>query len=187
MASHALPRPGYTRGGPVPATSELVRKLTAKLSITEALHRYCRGLDRMDRTVADTVWHADGTADYGPDYRGSASGFLDFVWAYHAQLDRHSHQVSNVLIDVDDAAGTAVSESYVSVWLRTHPVDGRVSDLFHRGRYIDTWSCRDDVWGIDHRTFVADLYREVTHAASTLGTPSGRRDVNDPSYMAFKA
>uniref|UniRef100_A0AAU3GR73 Nuclear transport factor 2 family protein n=1 Tax=Streptomyces sp. NBC_01401 TaxID=2903854 RepID=A0AAU3GR73_9ACTN len=169
------------------AVPPLLRQLVAKQAITEVLHRYCRGLDRMDRAVADTVWHADGTADYGPDYRGSASGFLDFVWAYHAQLEQHSHLVSNALIDVDDASGTAVSESYVSVWLRTHPADGRVTDLFHRGRYMDTWSRRDDVRGIDHRTFVADLYREVTHTASALGTPSGRRDVTDPSYQAFGA
>ena len=159
--------------------------LLAKQAITEALHRYCRGLDRMDRTVADTVWHHDGTADYGPGYRGSAAGFLDFVWAYHAGLAAHSHAVSNALIEVDVDAGTAASETYVAVWLRSNPVDGSVTELLHRGRYLDRWSCRDGVWGIDHRVFVGDIYHEVVHAAPPSAPPWGRRDRSDASYDVF--
>ncbi|KPI20355.1 hypothetical protein OK074_1184 [Actinobacteria bacterium OK074] len=160
--------------------------LAAKQEITEVLFRYCRGLDRMDRAVADTVWHPDGTADYGPGYRGTAAGFLDFVWGYHAGLAGHSHLVSNVLVEVDDAAGTAASEAYVSVWLCTRPADGRVTDLFHRGRYVDRWSRREGVWAIDHRTYVGDLYREVPRPAGAAVDLSGRRDGTDPSYEVFR-
>ncbi|MEU4654811.1 nuclear transport factor 2 family protein [Streptomyces sp. NPDC023723] len=166
--------------------STAIARLTAIQEITEVLHRYCRGLDRMDRAVADTVWHSDGTADYGPDYRGSATGFLDFVWEYHAQLAGHSHLVSNVLVELDDTAGTAASETYVSVWLRTRPVDGIVTDLFHRGRYVDRWSRRAGVWAIDHRVYAGDLYREVAQPA-TAGTEfSGTRNTTDPSYDVFR-
>ena len=104
------------------------------------LHRYCRGLDRMDRAMAESVWHPGGTADYGPMFQGTGTGFLDWVWGAHEGLARHSHMVGNALIDVDVAAGTAVSETYISVWLRTFPHDGVVTDLFGRGRYVDRWS-----------------------------------------------
>ncbi|MEV0904365.1 nuclear transport factor 2 family protein [Streptomyces hokutonensis] len=167
-----------------PATQ--IARLAAKQEITEVLYRYCRGLDRMDRALADTVWHPGGTADYGPSYRGSGAGFLDFVWPYHAQLAAHSHLVSNALVEVDETAGTAASEAYVSVWLRTRPADGLVTDLFHRGRYVDRWSRRAGVWAIDHRVYVGDLHREVTHAVEDAGAPSGRRDDTDPSYEVFR-
>lgn len=170
----------------MPVDSAVIAQLDAKQAITEVLHRYCRGLDRMDRAIADTVWHPDGTADYGPGYRGPAAGFLDFVWAYHAQLESHSHLVSNALIDVDTTAGTAASETYVSVWLRTRPADGRVTDLFHRGRYVDRWSRREGVWGIDHRTYLGDLYREVAVPAPDPTEPWGRRDGADASYEVLR-
>jgi SnoaL-like domain len=55
--------------------------IEAKLAITEVSYRCCRALDRMDPDLMDTVWHPDGTADYGPAFRGSASGLLEVMWA----------------------------------------------------------------------------------------------------------
>lgn len=167
--------------------TKVVAELAAKQAITEQLHSYCRGLDRMDRALAERVWHFDGTADYGPGYRGSASGFLDFVWEFHSGFDCHSHMVSNVLIDVDSAA-TAVSECYVAVWLRTAPVEAMVTDQFHRGRYLDRWSLRDGRWAIDHRTYVGDILHEAQHTASAVteySAPAGKRDRTDLSYTVF--
>lgn len=167
---------------------DVLADLAAKQAIVEVLHRYCRALDRMDRSLADTVWHVGGTADYPPGYTGSAPGFLDHVWRYHARFASHSHLVGTAMIDVDLAAGAATSESYVSVWLRTAPVDGLVTDQFHRGRYVDRWSCRDGEWRIDHRTWVGDLFDEVRRPATSIndGTSmTGRRDRSDPSYDAL--
>jgi hypothetical protein len=129
------------------------------------------------------VWHLDGTADYGELFRGSADGFIAWVWASHATLARHSHQVTNVLIDVD--GDRAVSEAYVTVALRTKPdAEGRAAEIESRGRYIDRWSRRDRRWAIDRRRFVEDLQR--VHDAGGLtdeDRPGGsRRDADDPSY-----
>jgi hypothetical protein len=168
--------------------STIVAELAAKQAITEVLHRYCRGLDRMDREMAESVWHPDGTADYGPIFQGTGTGFLDWVWPTHEGFARHSHMVSNIIVEVDVAAGTAVSESYVSVWLRTRPSDGTVTDLFGRGRYVDRWSTRDGVWAIDHRHYVDDLQRAEQSPATSMTDGSeatGRRDRDDPSYLAF--
>ena len=169
-------------------TADALAELAAKQAITETLHRYCHGLDRMDRALADTVWHPDGTADYGPGYRGSGAGFLDYVWEFHARFDCHSHMVANTLIDVDLGAATAGSETYVAVWLRAVTTDGLVTDQFHRGRYVDRWSCRDGVWAIDHRIYVGDIRQESQREATPIDRDtanSSRRDRTDPSYSAL--
>jgi hypothetical protein len=163
-------------------------ELAAKQEITEVLHRYCRGLDRMDRAMAESVWHEGGTADYGPMYDGTGTGFLDWVWPTHEGFARHSHMVSNALIEVDLEAGTARSECYVSVWLRWPPQGDVVRDLFGRGRYLDRWSHRDGRWAIDHRRYVDDLQRMQDSPASPLtdgSTATGTRDRHDPSYELF--
>ena len=162
-------------------------EVVARQAIVDVLHRYCRGLDRMDRAMAESVWHPDGTADYGPMYSGSGRGFVEWVWTAHEGFARHSHMVTNALVEVDVAAGTARSESYVEVWLRSRPTDGVVTDVIGRGRYADRWSCRDGSWAIDHRRYVDDLQRVETSPASSLtdgSTATGRRDRTDPSYEA---
>jgi hypothetical protein len=175
--------------GDATADGALLAELAAKQEITEALHRYCRGLDRMDREMAESVWHPGGTADYGESmYQGTGTGFLDWVWPTHEGFARHSHMVSNAIIGVDVAAGVATSECYVEVWLRTRPNDGVVMDLLGRGRYVDRWSLRDGRWAIDHRNYLDDLQRVETHPATSMtdgSTATGRRDRTDPSYAVF--
>jgi len=166
--------------------TELLADLLGRAAITEALHRYCRGLDRMDRELAESVWHPGGTADYGPMFTGTGSGFLDWVWPTHEGFARHSHMVSNATIDGNLPGGLAVSECYVSVWLRWPPQGGIVRDLFGRGRYLDRWSRRNGGWAIDHRRYIDDLQRITESPASSLTdgtTATGRRDRSDPSYV----
>jgi hypothetical protein len=164
----------------------------AKLAITEVIYRYCRALDRMDRALADTVWHPAGTADYGPTFQGSATGLLDAMWANHAKLLGHSHQVTNILIEVDgDHAG---SEAYVTGRLWDATESGALSHMVAVGRYLDSWSRRDGVWAIDHRRFVYDAVfpfdpagakeSELTRLASRRDPThtAARRDRSDPSY-----
>jgi hypothetical protein len=162
--------------------NDAVRELCDRQAITDVIYRYCRGLDRMDVEMARAVWHRDGTADYGELFSGTADGFIEWVWQAHAAMDRHSHQVTNILIEIDGDA--AVSESYVTVALRTKPVDGAAVEIEDRGRYLDRWSRRDGRWGIDHRRFVDDLLR--THGVPPLDAESrpseSRRDRGDPSY-----
>jgi SnoaL-like domain len=164
--------------------------IAAKQAITEVIYRYCRALDRMDRELADTLWHPDGTADYGLTYQGPASGLLDGFWSSHAKLLGHSHQVTNILIEVDcDRAG---SESYAIGTLWDVPESGVLTRMVTFGRYFDTWSRRDGVWAMDHRRFVYDVVllsppdavgrlADLAAARDPYGT-AGRRDRSDPSY-----
>src|SRR5262245_65246648 len=92
-----------------------VDELVAKQAITEVIYTYCRALDRMDWDLAHTVWHADGTADYGANmFQGTGAGFLEWVWTQHEGMMGHSHQITNVLVDVDIDGDRAASEAYVA-------------------------------------------------------------------------
>ena len=130
--------------------------LAAKQAITEALHSYCHGLDRFDRALAD-IWHEGGIANYEGIFEGTGAGFLDWVWPVHEGFERTSHQVTNILIDVN--GDQATSETYVTVCLR-----GAEVDIISRGRYHDRWSCRDGRWGVDERGYTDDIQQTLPRA-----------------------
>jgi hypothetical protein len=129
--------------------------LLAKQEITDVIYRYCRAMDRMDRPLAMTIWHPDGTAFYEDFFEGTGAEFIDAVWKVHEErFVSHSHQVTNILIEVD--GDRATSESYLTVALRAKPEDSH-SEVQARGRYVDRWSRRDGRWAIDHRVYVHDM------------------------------
>lgn len=137
-------------------TDASLQALVDKQAIRDVLSRYCRGLDRMDMEMAKAVWHADGTAFYDGIFEGTAHGFVDWVWEAHSAMERHSHQITNVLIELD--GDRATSEAYVTVVLWTRPdASGRQQELVGRGRYLDRWERRDGIWAIEHRVHLLDL------------------------------
>lgn len=134
----------------------LMQELLDKQAIRDVLSRYCRGLDRMDKEMAYAVWHPDGTAFYDGIFEGTGHGFVDWVWEAHAAMERHSHQITNVLIELD--GDRASSESYVTVVLWTLPnAEGKQFELVGRGRYLDRWQRRNGAWAIEHRIHLLDL------------------------------
>lgn len=164
-----------------------LQELSDKQAITEVIYRYCRGLDRMDADMVRAVWQPGGTADYGADmFRGTGDEFVEWVWAAHAGMERHSHQITNILIELD--GDTAASESYVTVALRTrldtrtkHDT-GKAHQIEARGRYVDRWSRREGRWAIDHRHFVSDLTTTQETPPLDPTADESRRDRTDPSY-----
>jgi hypothetical protein len=162
-----------------------VSDLIAKHAITEVIYRYCRALDRMDRELIATVWHPDGTADYGPLFTGSAADWIAWVWVQHERFYRHSHQMTNVLVDV--RGDRAASETYAIVTLRAQPQPGRYSLSISHNRYLDRWSRRDGTWAIDHRQMVSDFRTTLVgdEDEASAGSPESRRDRDDPSYLLF--
>ena len=168
--------------------SAAVDELVAKHAITEVIYTYCRALDRMDWDLALTVWHADGTADYGANmYQGTGAGFVEWVWTQHAGMMGHSHQITNVLVEVDGDRGA--SEAYVTAALRLESdANAQAVEIVSRGRYVDTWSRRDGRWAIDHRRFVEDFtstYPVSAMEPSDAAQRSSRRDRDDPSYAVL--
>jgi len=156
----------------------------ARQEIHDVLVRYCRGLDRMDREMARAVWHEDGTADYVGIYQGTGRGFVDWVWQAHAAMERHSHQIHNVLVEVDGEQ--AVSEASVSVLLWRPPAaDGRRLQISVRGRYLDRWSRRTGRWAIDHRVHVVDMQSTAALEGGS-SSPNATRDERDASRALFR-
>ena len=165
-----------------PISTEALETLAAKQAITEVIYGYCRALDRMDMPAAYAVWHPGGTANYGEDiFQGTGHEFVDWVWTAHAAMSTHSHQITNVLIQVD--GDRAASEAYVIVALRTLPFgDGPdVADIYTRGRYVDQWSRRDGQWAIDHRNYITDHSVTVPNADPAPHDPRSIRGPDDPS------
>jgi hypothetical protein len=118
-------------------------------AITDQIYRYCRAMDRIDHELGYSIWHEDGTADYGVEvFQGTGRGFIDFVCGQHRGTLNHSHQVTNIVIELDgDRAG---SEAYMTLSMRVER-DGRLMQIGVLSRYIDRWSKRDGRWAIDHR------------------------------------
>ena len=96
-------------------------------------------------------------------------------------MSRHSHQITNVLSEIDGMRAT--SESYVNVllWIDGDPEDAQ-TEIVARGRYLDRWSCREGRWAIDHRCHLVDAQsiRQVTRGEVA---PSSARDESDPSFQ----
>jgi hypothetical protein len=165
-----------------------LRDQLIKQEIRDAHSRYCRAMDRRDEALAASIWHAGGTADYGEIFKGSGAGFAAWVTETHGNFDRHSHQINNVLVEVDSSGEQAVSEAYVTVALWTLPdVMGAVTQVTSRGRYLDRWERRDGRWGIAARHYVEDFTTAQQLAADEVypASKASRRDPDDPSYELF--
>lgn len=160
-----------------------LRALADRRAITDLIYRYCRSVDRLDVPLGHSIWHEDGYADYGADYyQGPGKGVIDLICGHHRGTLHHSHQVANILIDLDgDRAG---SEAYCTASLRVMRGD-RLMQITVWNRYIDRWSRRDGRWGLDKRVSVRDFdeIREVTEMQRHV---AGTRDRKDPSYAVLR-
>ena len=171
-------------------TETAIETLLAKQGITEVLYRYCRAFDRIDDALARTVWHADGTCNYSNRVGVPDMLFRDYLGpssATRASFRNHSHQITNILIELN--GNLARSEAYFTASLQSEPKDGMITEHLYRGRYLDRWSRRDSVWAIDHRQVVFDSYTPLDFAAdrlSGIALELTRRDQQDPSYAHFE-
>ncbi len=156
-----------------------IQALIDKQAITEAIYAYCRSVDRIDVPLGRSIWHDDAIADYGADYfQGPGKDVIDLICRQHEGLISHSHQVTNILIDVDgDHAG---SESYMTGTMRLRR-EGKELQMGVWARYLDSWEKREGRWGIIRRevAFDHEEIREVTPMGRAL---TSTRDRRDPSY-----
>lgn len=56
------------------------QEIEDRIAITDVLHRYARGLDRMDKFLPLSCWHPGGTEGPSLICSGSAEGFLYWLW-----------------------------------------------------------------------------------------------------------
>jgi len=146
--------------------SDSLEKLAAKQAITEVLYRYCHAVDRIDPDLGSKIWHADGLAHYEGIFEGMAQDFIEFVLQSHRTTEATSHQLTNVLIDVN--GDRAASESYVTACVRAGG-----TDIVVRGRYSDTWSRRAGEWRIDERHYRHDIVQVLPVGERSLPITDG--------------
>lgn len=158
-----------------------VSDVADRMEITDKIYRYCRSVDRLDVAVGHSVFHEDSLADFSPAYKGTGRGWIDFICVEHKNYLRHSHQVTNVIIELDgDRAG---SEAYVYATLHSQQGDRVIQHQFW-ARYVDLWSKRDGEWAIDRRDCIIDL--DARQDVTPIGqSDRARRDASDPSYGAI--
>lgn len=164
--------------------SDGLAELADKQAIRDLIYTYCRAVDRLDVPLGHSIWHEDGWADYGADfYRGPGKGLIDAICAQHRKLTSHSHQVTNVLVELNGRQ--AGSEAYVTGTMRMSHGE-KVMQIGVWARYLDTWEKRAGRWGLLKRlvVFDHDEIREVTPRGQA--SPS-TRDPNDPSYAVLAA
>jgi hypothetical protein len=163
----------------------------AKQEITEAIHRYPRGEDRIDRDLTRTIWTENAFLNYGNLHKKSATEFIKDNKNLESFFASH-HQVGNVLIDVQ--GDTANSEAYVTArFWNFIGNSGDLTELIAIGRYCDHWHYEDGKWRSTSRHFVLDMMYSWTppripdgkmlmEADRNPDAMEGRRAPDDPSY-----
>jgi hypothetical protein len=158
---------------------EEVKRLSDRQEIVDCLHRYSRGLDRLDRECLASAYHPDA-ADHHGAFRGRPSEFVE--WATNLlggewDISLHVLDVNNVEIDGD----VAHSECYVLFSQRR--VDGEGID-FGGARYLDRLEHREGEWKIAARQLIIDwTARAQTMVFADIPEyPTGKRDRSDLSY-----
>lgn len=164
-------------------SAELERLLAIE-EIRRRLHDYCRAMDRRDDELGRSVWHEDGTADYGAEvFQGLGRDFVEQVSQSHLRRTAHSHQLATVAVEVDgERAG---SEAYATVRLVTD-TGGAVTEELFVGRYLDRWSRRAGRWAIDHRVWVLDFGELDRPIVGVPLSGASSRDRTDPSYAVLE-
>jgi hypothetical protein len=163
----------------------VTEELYAKLQIQEALHRYCRGVDRCDAELIASAYHPDAV-----DHHGAMTATGAEIGSILAKkLAEHyvatTHHVTNTLIVLD--GDMAAAESY---YLARHLLvkDGVDTLLEGSGRYIDRFERRDGEWRISARTVVTDWAHYITLAEERplFTSPPSVRSRDDISYGNFR-
>ncbi|MET7652719.1 MULTISPECIES: nuclear transport factor 2 family protein [unclassified Streptomyces] len=166
-----------------PDFATVLHELHARARIHDAILRFARGIDRCDRQLALSAFHADAAADYG-SFAGNREEVVDWVIAQHREVTLTSHYISNEYVEID--GDTANAETYVQA-IHRFERDGDLFELAGGGRYLDRFDLRDGDWRIAHRLVVIDRDRidrvaETNQTDLTQKLRFGTRGPDDPGY-----
>jgi SnoaL-like domain len=160
---------------------EDVAALLAQAAITNCLHRYTRGIDRLDAELIRSVFHADAT-DCRSGFVRSREEFVDwYVGSQGPGREVTQHFLTNIMIDLDGDAAHAES-----CWIACIKQRDRTDLDMLGGRYLDRLSRREGRWAIDLRVcatqWFVTLDAEKMPAFLARGGGLSTRDHSDPSY-----
>ncbi len=162
-------------------TQVTVETLVERAQFLDCMHRYSRGMDRLDRALVRSAYHDDAIDDHS-GYVAPVEEFLDWAFDYHADQVRHQHYLSNHTVEIDgDVAHAETYYTFVGTWRdETKPLE------MVGGRYLDRLERRDGRWAIAVRVCVAEWRaREpstLSQRAVAVMAAGVTRDGTDVSY-----
>lgn len=175
------PMPTTTATTTPAASPTALEALLAERAIEQALLRYARGVDRMDRDLAASAFHPDAEISLGGS-RAGREATLDLVFSLIAQRSMTMHYLTNVFVELDPTdPSRARTETYGIAFQRSgdEPPKGNIISGF---RYVDVVTCRNGDWRVLHRLTVSEWQR-VDDLAGQWPIPGtavrGARDGSD--------
>ena len=164
--------------------SEDLTIVAAKLAITDALTRYCRGIDRCDFDALKSAFWPDAIVNYGQADQNAWTWGEATLNALRT-MERTQHAISNILIDV--AGDRATGETYCRAYHEVKTDDGAI-EMMVGGRYLDRFEKRGREWRIARRQYVMDFNQNGPSTSQwTTGIYAGLKTVaarapEDPLY-----
>jgi hypothetical protein len=178
------------------SNNSAIQKLVDRQAINDCLMTYSRAVDRLDRELLLSVYHADATDDHGV-FVGNREAFADWVIEMHTRMHlSQQHCQFNSTCDLQgDTAHTETYYMFVGMNRKGVPL------AMSGGRYIDRLEKRNGIWAIAARVCVRD-WAPLTEIPETLDQASltvvslddttkalmrsgaqPARDQTDPSYQ----
>jgi hypothetical protein len=151
--------------------SQLREERADREAILDCLHRYARGIDRLDRDLLLSAYWEDATDDHAGMFSGGAYDFVDYALRESAAIGQTSHIVANVLMRLD--GDRAAVESYVYAIHGGQKIDGAMHDFIGAGRNLDKFERRNGEWRIAARTVTIDWFRQYSDAVDFAACPFG--------------
>jgi hypothetical protein len=138
--------------------------VVAQLEITRLIHLYAERVDLGDyegvaELFRDAGMSAEGSDQVDRGYDAVYRRYVDWTRRLDDNGTPHTkHVPTNVVVDVDHAAGTADARSYFTVFQQTDvlPLQPIIA-----GRYRDRFERVDGTWRFAHRHMVPDLFGDL--------------------------
>jgi hypothetical protein len=177
------------------------QRVADRMAIQDLMYRWCRSADRLDFELMRSVFHPDAVDDHGA-FKGGVEELVAWIRERHRTITFSAHRLSNMLIEFA-GPDIALVETYAEA-VQRYPADGKAALAQLSGgqqgtsgaaavlnsyvRYVDRFERRNGEWRIARRTVVQDWKRisdlPPDDWKPTPGWPAGRRDREDPVYLA---
>jgi hypothetical protein len=154
----------------------MVDELLSRQAILDCLHRYSRGVDRLDGALILSAFHSDAVDYHGREGRSPAE-FVDWVCERHRERLGVQHFMTNHTFDFD--GDIAYVESYFCV---PHRVAGGMHVETVGGRYVDRFERRSGAWKIARRVVVREWSGRLEATPPNVDGHLGVRTRADISY-----
>lgn len=153
------------------------------IQIQQVLARYCRGIDRLDRSLLERTYWEDGFDDHVV-FSGKPADFIAWVLEYLAKDKGSMHVLGQSYLSLGSPRATG--ETYFNA---QHVRSDAQGDFigYSSGRYVDVFEKRGDEWRILNRTVILDIrHREPLDASASFAAfpphNVGKHGRDDESY-----